>query len=133
MRYPIQIAHPWRLLFALFGFSAQRSYVELDAQALHLHFGTADERIPLAEIAGAARRGWPFYFGLGAKFGPSGGVSYIGSAAGVVQVDFARPRPMAVWGPFRASRARCVIVSLEHADQFIADLRGALEKAGAGG
>src|SRR5205085_134059 len=71
-----------------------------------------------------ARRRWPVYFGLGAKLGPSGGVSYVGSTEGVVQIDFVSPRPMHVWGPFRASRARCAIVSLEDPDQFIAEVSG---------
>ena len=129
MRYPIKISRPWQPLFSLFGFSPERSYVELDGQAVCSHFGTANECVPLAEISGVERRGWPFYFGLGAKLGPSGGVSYVGSAEGVVQIDFVRPRPLAVWGPFRASGARCMIISLENADQFIADLRSALDKA----
>jgi hypothetical protein len=124
MRYPLAIAAPWQRVFALFGFAAESAYVERDEEALHLHFGTAHERIPLAEVAGVARRRWPRYFGLGAKFGPDGGVAYVGSAAGVVRIDLARPRPLNVWGPFRASQARCAIVSLADADGFFADVRG---------
>lgn len=127
MRYPIKIARPWRGLFWLFGISADKSYAEVDGQAVQLHFGTANERIPLAEIAGVARRRWPFVFGFGPKLGPRGGVSYVGSTEGVIQIDFVRPRPMNVWGPIRASRARCAIVSLEHADQFMEDVRGRTE------
>jgi hypothetical protein len=123
MRYPIAISPTWRGFFRLFGWSADRSYAETEGQELLLRFGTAYERIPLDEIAHVARRRWPFYFGFGAKYGPSGGVSYVGSTEGVVQIDFARPRPLTVWGPFRASRARCAIVSLENADQFSDDLR----------
>jgi hypothetical protein len=122
MRHPIKISRPWQGLFALFGFSAAGSYVEVDEQAVQLHFGTANERIPLAEIAGVARRPWPVLYGLGAKLGPSGGVSYVGSIEGVVQIDFVSPRPMNVWGPFRTSHALCAIVSLENPDQFIADV-----------
>jgi hypothetical protein len=129
MHYPIKISRPWQPLFLLFGFTAAGSYVELEGQSLHLHFGTASELIPLAEIANVERRHWPFYFGLGAKLGPSGGVSYVGSSEGVVQIDFVNPRPMNVWGPFRASRARCAIVSLENADQFIEDVSGRIERS----
>jgi hypothetical protein len=128
MRYRIKISRPWQALFSLFGFSADRSYVELDRRGLRLHFGTADERIPLAEIAGVERRSWPYFYGLGAKFGPDGGVSYVGSTDGVVRIDFVKPRPMNVWGPFRASSARCAIVSLENADRFIEELRGRVER-----
>jgi hypothetical protein len=124
MRYPIKITPIWRGFFALFGWSKNRSYAAIDGQELRLHFGTADERIPLGEIARVARRRWPPYFGFGAKYGPSGGVSYVGSSEGVVQIDFVHPRPMNVWGPFGASRARCAIVSLEDTEQFIADLQG---------
>jgi hypothetical protein len=123
MRYPMRIAPLWRWLFALFGWTSGRSYVEIDEQAPYLRFGAARKRIPLTEIARVARRHWPLYFGLGAKLGPSGGVSYVGSSAGVVQIDFLRPRPLKVWGPISNAHARCVIVSLENADRFIEDLR----------
>src|SRR5712692_9296780 len=101
MRYPIKISSPWRWLFWLFGFRAANSFAELEGESLRLHFGTADERIPLSEVTRVQRRHWPFYYGLGPKLGPSGGVSYVGSTDGVVQIDFVKPRPMNVWGPFR--------------------------------
>ena len=123
MRYPLKITPVWRWLFVLFGWSKDRSYAEIAGQDLILNFGRAHERIPLAEIANVAPRRWPPYYGFGAKYGPSGGVSYVGSSEGVVQIDFINPRRMKVWGPVRASRARCAIVSLENADQFIADIR----------
>jgi hypothetical protein len=128
MRYPISFSRPFRPLFSLFGFSPARSYVELDDQALHLHFGTAHQRVALEAIAGVDRYDWPFYFGLGAKLGPNGGVSYVGSTEGVVKITFVEPRPMNVWGPFKTSRARSAVVSLQQADQFVADLRSALGK-----
>ena len=62
MRYPLEISHPWQGLFWLLGFSVDSSYVEVDGEALHLHFGTANECIPLPEIAKvlpAARRDHP--------------------------------------------------------------------------
>lgn len=123
MRYPILIARPWQGLFRLFGFSPDRAYAELNEHGLRLRFGTADERIPLAEIAGVARRRWPWYYGLGAKIGPDGGVSYVGSPDGVVRIDFTKPRPMNVWGPFHKSTACSAIASLADAGAFIEDLR----------
>jgi hypothetical protein len=123
MRYPIQISSPWQGLFWLFGFRVDHSYVELEGEALRIHFGTADELIPLNKIAKVELRKWPFYFGLGPKIGPDGGVSYVGSTDGVVQIDFIDPRRMNVCGPFRVARARCVIVSLENAAQFIEDVK----------
>lgn len=131
MRYPIAIVPIWRWLFAMFGWSARRSYAEVGQEGVRLHFGTADEQIPFAEIANIAPGHWPRYYGYGAKYGPKGGVSYVGSSAGVVQIDFVRPRSMNVWGPFGASQARCAIVSLENADQFIAEVRQHLSRANA--
>jgi len=128
MRYPITIAPIWRGFFALFGWSRDRCYAEIAGPELLLHFGGADERIPLAEIAHVAPYRWPAYYGFGAKYGPSGGVSYVGSTEGVVKIDFAHPRRMTVWALFRASRARCAIVSIENADQFIAEVRGQLAR-----
>jgi hypothetical protein len=128
MRYPIKISPFWHGLFTAFGFARKRSYAEIDGQALYLHFGTAHERIPLDQISNIARGHWPFYFGLGAKYGPRGGVAYVGSTEGVVQIDFAHPRPMNVWGPFHASHARCVTVSIEEADRFIEDVRGRIPR-----
>jgi hypothetical protein len=128
MRYPIAITPIWRPFFALFGWSRARSYAEIAGDELRLNFGTARERIPLAEIANVAPRRWPRYYGFGAKYGPNGGVSYVGSARGVVQIDFAHPRALNVWGPFRAAHARCAIVSLADAEQFVADLRGRIAR-----
>ena len=125
MRFPIRISAPWRPLFALFGFHAPSSVIELDDEAVRLRFGTAYETVPLAEIAGASVRRWPFYYGLGPKLGPDGGVSYVGSTEGVVRIDFVAPRTMSVWGPFRTSKARCVNVSLEDPDGFLAALDAA--------
>ena len=129
MRYPIAIVPLWRWLFVLFGYSADRAYVELTAAELHLRFGTADEHIPLTEIAQIARRRWPLHYGYGAKYGPNGGVSYVGSREGVVQIDFVQPRPLNVWGPLGASQARCVTVSLEDAERFLGAARERLGRA----
>lgn len=129
MRYPITIAPQWRGIFWLFGWSTARSYAAVEGETLRLEFGTAHERIPLAEIANVARGRWPFFYGFGAKYGPNGGVAYVGSTVGVVQIDFVRPRPMNVWGPFRRSHARCATVSIENADQFIEEVRGRMRQA----
>jgi hypothetical protein len=127
MRFPIKIASGWAPLFRVFGFSPKKSFIELDDESLSFHFGTAHEQVPLADIVGVERRKWPFFYGLGAKIGPDGGVAYVGSLDGVVQVQFSEPRPMNVWGPFRTGKARCVTVSVEDADAFMSALRAAIE------
>lgn len=124
MRYPIHISTISKPVLKLFGMGG--SYVELTADALLFHFGTAHERVPLAEVAEVSRRKWPLYYGIGARIVPGQGVGYVGSTEGVVQIRFANPRPMNVWGPFRLSAAESVSVSLEHPDVFIDALRAAL-------
>jgi hypothetical protein len=126
MRYAIKIGKGWRTAFRLFGFSPETSYVELEDGAVRFRFGTADERVPLGDIEAVSRRRWPFYFGLGPKLGPAGGVAYVGDTDGVVEVRLKRPRRMNVWGPFRRGDARAVTVSLEDSDAFVADLRRAM-------
>lgn len=129
MRFAFSFSKTWRPLFAVFGFRPASSVVELTADALHFRFGTACESVPLDQIASVSRRRWPFYYGLGAKLGPDGGVSWVASGDGVVRVDFVAPRALNVWGPFRRDDARCVIVSLEDPDGFIAAIEAARRAA----
>jgi len=102
------------------------SYVELTDDALLFHFGTAHERVPLAEVTDVSPRKWPLYYGIGARIVPGHGVGFVGSTDGVVQVRFASPRPMEVWGPFRLNAAESVSVSLEQPDAFVDAVRAAL-------
>ena len=112
MRYPIKISSAWQPMFAIFGFSANSSYVEVDDGELTLCFGTAKETVPLENVANVVQRRWPLFFGLGPKLGPDGGVAYVGSTDGVLQIWFKEPIAMNVWGPFRHSKAKCVTISL---------------------
>lgn len=125
MRYPIKIASAMKPLFSLFGFSPKSSYVDLEGDKLTFHFGTASESVPLSDVAEAARARWPLYYGLGAKYGPRDTAAYVGSSQGVVEITFATPRPMNIWGPFNSSKACGVMVSLEDADAFLDALRAA--------
>lgn len=120
MRFPMSISGVMRLPFRLFGVRPESAYLELDDDGLQAHFGRIHERIPLDAITGVTPRDWPFYNGLGNKFGPDRGVAWVGSFGGVVRIDFAAPRPIAVWGPLRAERAQCLIISLEDPEGFIA-------------
>lgn len=128
MRFAIKISSVLKPLFVVFGFSPKSSYVELDDGALTFHFGTAHETIPLEDVADVGYGHWPLYYGLGAKLGPKNGVAYVGSYDGVVELQLSRPHEMNVWGPFRRSKSRCVIVSLEDADGFIEAVRAARER-----
>lgn len=122
MRFSISVSTFWGPFMRLFGFGGERAYVELDDEAITFRYGTATERVPLSEIESVGPRAWPFYYGLGAKIGPDHGVAYVASLDGVVQVRFTSPRPMNVWGPFRTSKARCVTLSLEDPEGFMAAL-----------
>ena len=103
----------------LFGFRDGQSYVELDEHGLRFCYGTADEHVPLPEIAEVARHTWPIEFGLGARTGPDDTVAYVGCPEGVVRVAFVRPRPMNVWGAFELPNARYAVVSLEDPTGFL--------------
>lgn len=129
MRYAIKISPVWKPLFTVFGFSQKSSYIELDNGSLHFNFGTASETVPIEQVADVVHASWPFFYGLGAKLGPKGGVSYVGSMDGVVRVELTEPRPMNVWGPFATKKAKCVTVSVEEPDAFIEAVRAARDQA----
>lgn len=131
MRFPIRISSPIYPLFRAFGFSRQKSFVDLEDGRLRVRFGTADESIPLADVERVERRRWPVYFGLGAKLDVKNGVAYVGSFDGVVRIWLKRPHPMNVWGPFSRSTTRAITVSVEDADEFIAALEKMLSQASA--
>ena len=122
MKFPIRISGPWRLLFRVFGFKPESSYVQLEGDSLTFRFGTADETIPLSDVDRIESRRWPFFFGLGPKLDVHDGVAYVGSTEGVVRVLLKRPHRMNVWGPFRRNETRAVTVSLEDPDGFAAAL-----------
>jgi len=127
MRYPIKISSVWRPFFSLFGFSRKSSYVELNGKTLKFCFGTASETLPVKDVSRISRRRWPFFYGLGPKLGPKGGVAYVGSTEGVVEIQLAKPHSLNVWGPFRRSKARTITVSLEEPQAFISGVRKALK------
>lgn len=122
MRYPIKITTGLQPLFRLFGFSPASSYLEIEGNLLGVHFGTAHETIPIADIGAVKPRRWPIFYGFGAKLGPRGSVAYVGSSAGVIEIELRTPRRMNVWGPFARREAKSIIVSLEDAERFSEDL-----------
>lgn len=120
-QFSIAISRALGPLFHVFGFRRAASTIDVEADGLRIRFGSADERVPFTQIRGVHRAvRWPFYFGLGAKFGPDGTVAYVGSTEGLVRLEFEAPRRMNVWGPIDASAAKGVIVSLEEPERFTA-------------
>lgn len=128
MRFPIRIALPWQPMFGLFGFFRETSYVAVEGSTLVISFGTARESIPIEQVAKVRPRYWPFVLGLGPKLDPTGGVAYIGSTEGVVEIELVGPRALNVWGPFRHDRARHISVSLEDPEGFMGAVREAKER-----
>ena len=126
MRFSITISRVWRPLFRLFGFSAGDSFVDLDDRGLDLAFGTAREQIAWDNIDSVAPRAWPFYYGLGPKLGPDGGVAYVGSTEGVVQIRLRRPQSLAVWAFFRKRQATSVTLSVSEPEAFLRAVTGKL-------
>lgn len=124
MRFPIKISPVWRPLFTVFGFATSASYIDIDDEAVTFHFGTANETVPLHNVKCVVQRSWPLFFGLGPKLGPDGGVAYVGSTDGVLQIWFKEPVAMNIWGLFGHSTATCVTVSVEDPQGF----KDAIEK-----
>lgn len=125
MRYPIRISSFWKPLFSVMGMSPSKSYVELHADRMEVHCGGLRGEVPLADIVEVTEFRWPFYYGLGAKYGPGDAVSFVGSTAGVVKIDLREALPFSIWGPFSRKNTRAVIVSLEQPDELIAALQSA--------
>ena len=67
-------------------------------------------------------------YGLGAKLGPDGGVSFVGARTDVVRIALAPPQPMSVWGPIRCRAAKCVILNVEDGDAFIEALQARIRQ-----
>lgn len=105
-------------MFAVFGFTSKASYIEVDDGGVTFHFGTANNAVPLHNVKCVKQRSWPLFFGLGPKLGPDGGVAYVGSTDGVLQIWFKEPVALNIWGLFSHSKATCVTVSVEDPQEF---------------
>jgi hypothetical protein len=122
-RFPIRRDLLWRPLLVLFGATAGRSYVALAEDRLSARYGWLfHHSFPLSDIEGAARRSWPFFYGIGWRSNLIGLIGLIGSRAGVVEVRFKRRRWM--WLLFPVSIDRLAF-SLEDPEAFLE----ALDKA----
>ena len=118
MRFSIAIAPAWRPLSGSSA-SRRRGRSSTSTSGAHPRLWHARERIAWDNVDGAAPLAWPFYYGLGPKLGPDGGVAYVGSTRGVVQVRLRRPQSLGVWAFFRKRHATCVTLSLSEPDAFL--------------
>ncbi|MGH8631449.1 MAG: hypothetical protein ACREU7_11895, partial [Burkholderiales bacterium] len=71
--------------------------------------------VPRSEIAGAARRNWPVWYGIGWRSDLRGVIGLTGSFQNVVEVRL--KNRVRAWGVFPCDR---IAVSLEDPDAFIA-------------
>jgi hypothetical protein len=93
--FPLRLDPIWRGPLLIIGVTPSRAHVTVDEDALILRFGLYEERIALANIAGAEEIRWPWYYGIGVKVGAQA-LGYVGSNKGVVRIKFKAPHPLAV-------------------------------------
>ncbi|WP_041408072.1 hypothetical protein [Segniliparus rotundus] len=114
-----------RPLSTVFGMGPKRAVIRVDDNMLRVKHGWAFQiDVPLGNIASARLYGKrPLAWGV---HGAEDGWLVNGSRDGVVIVRFATPvKP--VKAPLGAWPVRCVLVSLEKPDAFLAALRGGKE------
>jgi hypothetical protein len=116
----------WRPFLALFGGTAARSYVEVEATGIHARYGWLfDKRFAFSEIASVGRTSWPWWLGIGWRSNLVNLIGLTGSTEGAVEIRF-RKRYL-VWLLIPLPMRRLAI-TLEDPDGFVA----ALEKSRAG-
>ena len=123
MRFSFRLDPLWRGPLLLIGARRSGAWVDLGEEALQLRFGFFSARIPLADVHGARRIDWPFYYGIGVRLAPRRTIGYIGSQRGVVEVRLRRARRFSVIVPVERER---VALSLQAPDAFIDALSEAI-------
>jgi hypothetical protein len=124
MRFPVSITENFLLepILHTFGVHQESSYVDLEADALHVYMGTwFNERIPVDTIAALAPSDWPWWGGLGVKLHHHG-VGVVGSTEGVVNLKLKEPRPVRVLAVVNVEQ---LWVSLVDRDGFLTALAAA--------
>jgi hypothetical protein len=123
-RFAIRREPVLRPLLALFGGTAARSYVVIEADQLHVRYGWLfDKRFRFAEIEAVGPLKWPWFFGIGWRANLVGLIGLTGSLRGGVEVRFKKRRWIWMLLPLPMNR---LAVTLEQPDDFIAALTAAL-------
>ncbi len=108
-------------LLWLFGGTADRSYVEVDGDTVHIRFGFLfDERIPIANIVEVERQHWPALAGIGWRTNLMDSIAVVGSYSNVVRLKVSPRIWMKVLFPVRVES---LYVSVDDPDAFIAEIR----------
>ncbi|MCC6525412.1 MAG: hypothetical protein IT373_22355 [Polyangiaceae bacterium] len=126
-RYAIRRDPIIRVPLLIIAATQERSYVEVDDREVHVVFGLANERIPVAAIRSVAPGEWPWYLGGGVRIG-GGGIAYVGSTRGIVRLELAEKLPFRVFFKLTARFGVCTL-SLEEPEAFIDDVRAKLARA----
>jgi hypothetical protein len=112
----------WAFLLALFGGTAARSFVEVDAEGLHLRFGWLFyQRVLFEEIESVATGHWPWWGGIGWRSNLVGRIGLIGSYHGIVDINLRRRRWIWMLVPLPCTR---LTVSLEDPEGFVTAVSG---------
>ena len=120
-KFKIRVDALWAAPMLLIGVREGTAYVEIDEKDLVIHFGVAEERIPLVDIGEPQTTEWSMFHGLGVRIGPDG-VAYVGSTEGVVHMPLKKPHPFKVL--FKITQQFSgLYLSIEDPEAFIAALR----------
>jgi hypothetical protein len=120
MRFTIRVNAELRWLLFLFGVRDGARYVQVEADAILVHFEFFRCRLPRTSLVAARRAPKRWYYGIGWHLDFSGGMMVNGSRADLVELELDPPVPL--WLIGIPTRCRWFFVSLEQPDEFIAAL-----------
>jgi hypothetical protein len=119
-RFPIRLDPVWRPLLLVGGATQGNSYLEIERDALIVHFGWLyGDTIPIENVESVEEGDWPIWMGVGWRVGFGSRFGLTGSFEGVVDVNF--KEPVRVW---RIATYKTMSVSLEDPKTFVAALSG---------
>jgi len=121
MRTEIRRSRWVKPLLSVFGGTAERSFVELEGDSLHIRFGFFfDERFPVSKISSVERTEWPIIGGLGWRTNFIDTVALVGSYSNVVRLRLSPAVPVRM---ITRMNVESLYVSVEDPDAFVAELR----------
>jgi hypothetical protein len=119
-RFPFALSPVWRPLLVPIRATEKRSFLEVDADELHVTFGVFNYHFPLDEVEDVKLSAWPLWAGVGARTNFRGVVGLVGTYVNVVEVIFREPQQLRM-----LVRVPCkkLFVSVEDPHEFVAALR----------
>jgi hypothetical protein len=119
-RFDFALSPVWRPLLLPIGATEKRSFLELDADELHVKFGVFDYRFPLDEVEDVKLSSWPIWAGVGARTNLRGVIGLVGTYVNVVEVDFKEAQQVRMLARVPCKR---LYVSVEDPHEFMTALR----------